>query len=169
MERVTVDQVMSWYPCPGSGYTRERIESISQGRDSLTALEILDLDIPVEDRFWAVLRTDFLSEQQLRLVAADFAERVLHMFEAEHPADKRPLQIEAARAFARGVIFRQRLYAARAAAGDAARDAAFDAAGAAARDAEGAAAVAAAVAASGDAERAWQVNRVREYLRGEVE
>jgi hypothetical protein len=58
--------------------------------------------------------------------------------------------------------------AAWAAAGAAARDAAGAAAGAAAWAAAGAAAWAAAGDAAGAAERAWQVNRLRQYLNGEV-
>jgi hypothetical protein len=58
--------------------------------------------------------------------------------------------------------------AARAAARDAARAAAGAAAGAAAWAAAGAAAWAAAGDAAGAAERAWQVNRLRQYLNGEV-
>ena len=48
---------------------------------------------------------DDLTEQEQRLIAADFAERVLPLFEAEYPDDDRPRKaIEAARAYARGEI-----------------------------------------------------------------
>ncbi len=78
--------------------------------------------------------------RELRLFAADCAERVLPIFERNHPDDDRPRKaIEAARAYARGEITIKRLDAARAAAEDAAEDAAWaaarDAARGAARDA----------------------------------
>jgi hypothetical protein len=76
-----------------------------------------------------------LDEVSMRLAAADFAERVLPIFEKEHPKDKRPREaIQAARDFALGKI--------NAAARDAARAAAWDAS-AAARDAARAASAAA--------------------------
>ena len=126
---------------------------------------------------------DDLTEQEQRLIAADFAERVLPLFEADYPDDDRPRKaIEAERAYARGEITKEQLAAARAAAraaaGAAARDAAWDAAWAAARDAAWdaawaaawavpaarAAAMAAAMAAAGDAEREWQQQRIDEVV-----
>jgi hypothetical protein len=88
-------------------------------------------------------------DYRLRMFAADCAERVLHLFEAERPHDDRPRRaIEAARAFARGEIDAAAGAAAWAAAGDAAGEAAWAAAG----------------AAAGDAEHAWQVDRLRHWL-----
>ena len=128
---------------------------------------------------------DDLTEQEQRLIAADFAEHVLPLFEAEYPDDDRPRKaIDAARAYARGEITEEQLSAAWdaaraaawAAAGAAAWDAAGDAAGAAAwaaaRAAAGAAARdaarAAAGAAAGDAaraaERVWQLQRIDEVV-----
>ncbi len=96
-----------------------------------------------------------------RLFAADCAEQVLHIFEAERPGDDRPRKaIEAARQFARGEID--------AAAEDAAWDAAWAAAGAAAGAAARAAAWDAAWdavwTAARDAECEWQSTRLLEYL-----
>ncbi len=119
------------------------------------------------------------NETTARLFAADCAERVLPIFERQHPDDNRPRKcIEAARAYARGEIDA----AARAAAWAAAWDAAWAAAGAAARAAAwaaardaawyaagyaaaaGGAARDAARAAAGDAEQEWQRKRLLEYL-----
>ena len=98
---------------------------------------------------------DDLTEQEQRLIAADFAERVLPLFEAEYPDDDRPRKsIDAARAYARGEITKAQRDAAGAAAGAAAWAAAGAAAWAAARAAAGAAAGAAAWDAAGDAARA---------------
>ena len=92
---------------------------------------------------------DDLTEQEQRLIAADFAEHVLPLFEADYPDDDRPRKaIEAARAFARGEVTRTQLKAARAAA----EAAAWAAARAAAR------------AAAGAAEREWQQDRIFEVV-----
>jgi len=83
-----------------------------------------------------------------RLFAADCAFHVLHFYEERHPKDDRPRKaIEAVRQFANGLISRQQLSAARAAA----RVAAWDAEGAARA-----------------AEREWQTRRLFEYLNGKT-
>ena len=80
------------------------------------------------------------NERTRCLFAADCAERVLHLFEEAHPNDDRPRKaIEAARAFARGEILADAMFAAR----DAAR---------AARD------------AARSAESRWQTERLAEIL-----
>ena len=63
MLAVTVDQVMSWPPC--EDYTRERVEELFAGREAMTALEILELDIPCEDILWAVLREELIPAETL--------------------------------------------------------------------------------------------------------
>ena len=108
---------------------------------------------------------DDLTEQEQRLIAADFAERVLPLFEDHYPDDDRPRKaIEAARAFARGEITREQLAAAGDAAGAAARAAAWAAAGDAAGAAAGDAAWDAAWDAARVAERAWQQQRIDELV-----
>ena len=104
-----------------------------------------------------VRRVETWNEMNLRLFAADCAERVLPIFEKRSPNDDRPRKaIEVARRFARGEATKEE----RAAAGDAAGDAAWAAAWAAAWDAAGEAAG----EAAGDAERKWQSERLRHYL-----
>ena len=110
------------------------------------------------------------NERTQRLFAADCAERGLPLFEARRPDDARPRRaIEAARAFARGEIGRGELraaayaaHAAYAAADYAAYAAAYAAASAAA---DAAADYATAAYARAD-ERAWQTERLWEYLDG---
>ncbi len=131
------------------------------------------------------------NNKTLRIFAADCAERVLPIWQKKYPNDDRPFKaIQAARAFAKGKISFGEMVTARAAAGDAAGDAgdaagdaARDAARAAARDAAGDAAWdagdaagdaarAAARDAAGDAawdaawdaERKWQLKKLKEYL-----
>ena len=137
------------------------------------------------------------SETTARLFAADCAERVLHIFERRHPNDGRPRDaITAARAFARGEISGEQRSAARAVAEvaawevteAAARSASWAASRAAARANTWAAAPAATEATAGDdarfgawnaaraaawnvardVEKAWQAERLRQYLTGEA-
>jgi hypothetical protein len=121
-----------------------------------------------------LVRQLHISEQDLRLFAADCADHVLPIYEKQYPKDQRPRKaIEAARAFARGEIDRQAADAAAdaawAASGGAAADAAMAASDAAADMAAKAAARAAARAAAAwaarDAERRWQADTLFTYLR----
>jgi hypothetical protein len=130
-------------------------------------------------------KVDAWNDRNLRLFACDCAERVLPLFEKDHPNDNRPrAAIETARRFANGQATWEELDAtwaavaaawaawdaardaARAAAGAAARDAAWAAAGAAAWAAAGAAAGAAARDAAWDGARAWQADRLLVHYGG---
>jgi len=83
-------------------------------------------DKVVAERLKLVQRVP-ITDGQFRHFAADRAEGVLHLFELEHPTDDRPRKaIEAARAFADGLIGRPELAAAEAAAWAAAEAAQSD-------------------------------------------
>ena len=120
-----------------------------------------------------VRRVEVRRERAQRLLACDFAEHVIHIFEKQRTKDHRPRNaIKVARRFAVGKATRRELAAARDTAWAAAEAAARAAAEAAARAAAGAAAGAAAWAAAeaaaraaagaaaraaaGDAEKIWQ-------------
>ena len=82
-----------------------------------TLNEFLDLpELTHDDKRWVFVRS--INKDNLRFVAADFAERVLHYYETKYPNDDRP---------------RKAIKAARKNNADAAADAAYDAACAAAR------------------------------------
>ena len=145
----TITDVMSWDPC--EKYSLECIVELFAGREALSAAEILDLNIPLTDCFWGVLREHFFVESDLHLMGAAFAESILSAFENKYPDDTRPRNaVKAARLYALGEIDKNELAAARAAA----RAAAWAAAGSAVRSAAEAAAWAAAWAAAGSAARA---------------
>lgn len=87
----------------------------------INLLSCLDSN-PVDDVIWALRATLEPCDVVARLLAADFAESVLHIYESAYANDRRPREaIEAARAFARGEIDSEALAAAGAAAGAAAR------------------------------------------------
>ncbi len=111
----------------------------------------------VADAYWCLRALPKEYDNEVRLLLADVAERVLHFYEAKYPDYKKPRQaIEAARAYVRGEISKDELDAAGAAA-EAARAAAW-AAWDAARAAAWATAVrAAAMEAAGNA--AWDAER----------
>jgi len=52
MKTVTTDTMMSYRPC--GSYPRVRVVELWSGRDALTAQQIADLDIPQQDRIWAL-------------------------------------------------------------------------------------------------------------------
>lgn len=100
----------------------------------------------VDDMLWCLRATQQNSDKVSRLMAADFAESVLHYFTKERPNDERPANaIQAARDFANGKI--------------------VAAAGAAAWAAAWAAARAAAGAVAGDAETKKQAAIIRKWLK----
>jgi hypothetical protein len=121
----------------------------------------------LDDALWALQATAQNCDMVARLMASDFAARVLPIWKKMYPQDDRPAKaIKGARDFARGKITSQELAAAQAAAGAAARAAgaaawaaawAARAAGAAAWAARGAAGAAAWAAARADAagDAAW--------------
>jgi len=148
---ITIEQIMSWKPCPG--WPREKIiEAI--GGESIDVLDFCELQtVNAEDKLWLLLRPEIIPEKELRLLACDFADSVLDIFEKNYPNDNRPrCAIEISRKYAIRETIIEKLIAARdaaraaawAAASDAAWDAAWAAVGAAASDAASDAAWAAA-------------------------
>ena len=167
----TLERIREALPCH-EGWTKllahlGKTKADDAPLDLLTVLNSNGLD----DALW-VLSYAMPDDRLARHFQAWCAEQVLHLFEAEHPDDKRVREQidilrkddadDAARAAARAAA----RDAARAAAWDAARDAAWaaarDAARAAAWDAAGAAARAAALDAAGAA----QEQRLRKMLAG---
>ena len=126
----------------------------------ITLLQILNIN-GFDDALWALRACDD-AETFSRLLACDYAEHVLHIFEAKYPDDDKPRKaIEVSRRYARGEATDAELSAAWNAAGDV--GAAWNAAEAA-RDAAWYAARSAARAAAWTAERMWQEARLRELL-----
>jgi hypothetical protein len=71
--------------------------------EPLAILAILESN-GINDALWALRAVDG-KDRDIRLMAADFAESVLHLFEAKFPNDDRPMKsIQAARDYANGLI-----------------------------------------------------------------
>ena len=113
MKAVSFETIMSWKPCPD--FPEARIKRLMRGRKALSIADILNMQsITHSDKLWAVLRNDFFGDRKLRLIACDFAERVLPVFEAEHPDDNRPRKaIEVSRRYAIGEATDEELGSAR--------------------------------------------------------
>jgi hypothetical protein len=75
MKKVTINDVLSWRPC--KRYSKERLLKLANGRESMSALEILELDIPADDKLWAVLRKELLPAHILHEFACICAEHAL--------------------------------------------------------------------------------------------
>jgi hypothetical protein len=191
--QITLDKLKEWEACYYDEFRSDVMDADemllrwSGGRESMSALEVMDLDVvSVEDRLWVATRMQVLSRRDRRLFACDCAERVLPIYEEQHPGDSRPREaIEVARRFARGKATQKELRVAGAAACAAAR-AAWAADWAAARAAYAAEAVAYTTCAAAEAaawaadavawaarvaraaaravEREWQLERVKGYL-----
>ena len=126
-------------------YKSDEIETLfPKEREVVSYKDILQSNIPLEDKYWFFCRRVF-TDSQNRHLAIKIAEVVLPIFEEQYPEDSRPRKaIEAARLYLAGEIGKEELEAARAAAWAAA----WAAAGAAARDAAGAARAAGAAGAA---------------------
>ena len=85
MRSVTIDDVMDFGILPG--YSRHRVEQLFGDQNRLTALDILESDIPYYDRLWAVLREDLISARVLHLFGCWCAEQALL---AERTAGREP-------------------------------------------------------------------------------
>ena len=75
MKKITVREIMKFGPC-GRYNIFTVFKLIKFGK---TPLEILDLDIPKNDKFWVLLRPNYIPIKQLHLLACDFAQEVAYL------------------------------------------------------------------------------------------
>jgi hypothetical protein len=160
---VTLNAIRAHCPCE-DGWRKllAHLGKTKPDDEQLPLLTILDSN-GVDDALWCLRALPPEYGPACRLLACEYAETVLPIFESEHPDDKRPrAAIETARRHARGEATDTELaaarfaarFAARAAAGAAARASAGTAAGASAGTAAWAAAWASAWDAAGASARA---------------
>ena len=122
MKTVTVEQFKSFRPCwLETAEGREKFARIAAIKNEWTALDVLNLpDVSVQDKFWSVLREEFIEAPILHEFACRCDEYALSF--AESPDPRSIAAIKAKRKWLRGEITDAELYAARAAAWAAARE-----------------------------------------------
>lgn len=155
---ITQEMVLSWRPY----YSDEKVAETFRrsGLTEWTPLDVLDLNIPAQDRLCVVLREEVLGDRVFRLCACDFAERVIPLYEAVPPEDHRLWRaIEMSRRYAVGEAAAEEIdevaWSARVPARVAARAAAAAVAEAVSSAVAAEAASAAAAAAAAVAAAAW--------------
>ena len=133
MKTVTVEQFRNFGPCwLETVEGRGKFARIAAIKNEWTALDVLNLpDVSVQDKFWSVLREEFIEAPILHEFACRCAEYALSFVESPDP--RSIAAIEAKRKWLRGEITDAELAAACDAAWDAAHDAAMYAARIAAR------------------------------------
>lgn len=134
MKTVTVEQFRKFGPCwLETAEGRGKFARIAAIKNEWTALDVLNLpDVSVEDKFWSVLREEFIDVPILHEFACRCAEYALSFVESPDP--RSIAAIEAKRKWLRGKITDAELHAARASAWSAVSSAAMDAAWVAASD-----------------------------------
>jgi len=107
MKKVTVERIIKWKPC--GHYTREYIKRLFGNRKMLTAQDIADLDISIEDRLWVLC--NMLNKKQQRLLACTYTSAIFRKErEAGIEPDKRSVKVvKIAQAYARGSATKKQL------------------------------------------------------------
>ena len=133
MKTVTVGQFRKFGPCwLETVEGRGKFARIAAIKNEWTALDVLNLpDVSAQDKFWSVLREEFIEAPILHEFACRCAEYALSFVESPDP--RSIAAIEAKRKWLRGKITDAELDAARVAARIAAQDVAQDVARVAAR------------------------------------
>ena len=83
MRRVKLQEVLD----SGSCYDDSKIIELFGKRKSISIKNLLDMDISDSDKIWAVSKLSWFTDKEKRLIACDFAERVLHLYEKKYPED----------------------------------------------------------------------------------
>lgn len=73
MKELSVLDVMVLRPC----YSEDKVKEVFNGRDKLTLLDILDLDIPAKDKVWVLTRPGILPDAILKEFAALAVDRAV--------------------------------------------------------------------------------------------
>ena len=156
LKTITVPMIRDWQPCYDP---TEKLPEDWTG----TVLDVLGLEcVSVADRFWVILRSDFLSEKLMRLFAVWCARQVEHLMEDQISKDA----LNVAERFANGQATLEELGASWDASWYAAMGAAMAVARGAARAAAWYAARAAVRAASRDDA---QVKKLKEMIISGIE
>jgi len=112
-KQLTVDDIMEWVTC--REWPREKVQEKFGKRKTVTPLQLAGAEgVEAQDKLWILLSPEIIPEKKLQLLACDFAEDVLPIYEKAYPGDKRSRQvIEAKRKWVRGEISDEQLAEAR--------------------------------------------------------
>ena len=69
MLTVSIADVLSFNPCESE--SAARMEELFAGRERISALDILAMDIPDEHKYWLILRPELIDEATLTLIKTD--------------------------------------------------------------------------------------------------
>lgn len=150
---LTVDLIMLFNP---ACWTRKQIAQQFGGRKRCSVFDVLTCEaVKPVDKFWLLLRSEFLSDKHKRLFACDCAARALRRKSkaGRKPDSRSYAAVQVARRFAVGKATASELTIAWTAAWSAAETTAWSTARSAARSAE----------------QNWQLNRLKFYLKKEHE
>lgn len=75
MKRLSVDEIMGMKPC--EAYPEARVQELFGERETLSLIQILDLDIPAKDRLRVMLRKGVVEEEVLRRFSDVVANRAV--------------------------------------------------------------------------------------------
>jgi len=78
MKTWTVDEMLAEHPC--EWYDRDRITALWAGRDALSLRDILDLDIPADERMWVACRPKALPVAIRRRWTEGIVERAVRTY-----------------------------------------------------------------------------------------
>ena len=149
-------------------YTKEQLLKQSPCGDGLAFAKSLNFDFAKiyetcergDWLIWLLRKTNAIDKQQAVLLACEFAEHILDIYEKRNPKDNRPrLAIENAREWVKNPTEENRVKCRTDAA-----EAAEAAATYAAATADAAAATADAAYAARKSERKWQANKIRSFI-----
>ena len=83
MGDITIKKLDEWQCCSredGEDYSDENLTRLFGGKDSLIALEVLSKPIPAEHRIWAVLRPEVIGEGLYKRFGRICADRVVNKY-----------------------------------------------------------------------------------------
>ena len=118
MKTMTVDEIMLCKPC----YNRKKVENLWDGKDSLSFVDVSELDVLESDKIWAGVNC-YMDDKQRRLFAVRCARQALAL--VTNPHYDSVTACDVAERFANGEATLDELSAARDAAMSAAMSAEF--------------------------------------------
>ena len=77
IKTITIKKALSWNPCSIKYDTEEKLLKVTKGKTSLTPLEVSKLKIPYKDRIWILLRREILGENNYREISFKIADRAV--------------------------------------------------------------------------------------------